>query len=186
MIPSPNGHPGDYRSGRAPGANRPPDEHRAALALPYIGEPDSPAVACRRRSPTSLRSSSGSAQNPADVDSLVSLGNIYYDAGRYTEAIPWYEKAVEKIPTNTDVRTDLGTAYFYSGNNDKAKEHWGKVFEQDPNKIQAHFNLGVLYSGLTPPDNEAAAREWETVIRIAPDSPDGKQAVERLKKIGKR
>lgn len=125
-------------------------------------------------------------QNPSDVDAMVSLGNTYYDSRRFTEAIPWYEKAVEQIPTNTDVRTDLGTAYFYAGNNEKAKEHWYKALEQDPNKIQAHFNLGVLYNGLTPPDTEAAAQAWETVIRIAPDSPNAKEAIERLKAIGKR
>ncbi len=126
------------------------------------------------------------AQNPTDLGTMITLGNTLYDAKRYPEAINWYEKALELAPTNTDVRTDLGTAYFYSGNNDKAKEQWGKVLAQDPKKIQAHFNLGVLYSGLTPPDNEAAAREWETVIQIDPTSPDAKAAEQRLKQIGKR
>lgn len=125
-------------------------------------------------------------QNPADQVAMIDLGNTYYDAKRYGEAIPWYEKALEKVPTDTNVRTDLGTAYFYSGNVDKAKEQWTKVLQQDPNKVQTHYNLGILYSSLTPPDTESAAKEWEAVLKIAPGSEQGKSAEEKLKAMGRR
>ncbi len=125
-------------------------------------------------------------QNPRDSASLVELGNTYYDAKRWGEAIPWYEKALEIIPADTNVRTDLGTAYLYSGNPDKAKEIWLKVLEQEPNKVQTHFNLGIMYSSLTPPDNDSAAREWETVIRLAPGSENARIAEDNLKRIGRR
>ena len=124
-------------------------------------------------------------QNPADVDAMISLGNTYYDAQIYTDAIPWYQKALEKQPTNTDVRTDLGTAYFYSGQNDKAKEEWAKVFQQDPNKVQAHMNLGILYSNETPPNLDGAAKEWQTVIQLAPGTPNASQAQKLLQQIGR-
>lgn len=125
-------------------------------------------------------------QNPRDFASLVQLGNSYYDAKRWAEAVPWYEKALEVTPGNTDVRTDLGTAYLYSGNSDRAKAAWLKVLEQEPSKVQTHFNLGILYSGLTPPDNDSAAKEWETVIRLAPGTDDAKTAEQNLQKIGRR
>jgi cytochrome c-type biogenesis protein CcmH/NrfG len=124
-------------------------------------------------------------QAPSDQDAMIALGNAYYDAKRYTDAIPLYEKALQTVPGNTDVRTDLGTAYYYSDNLDKAKEQWGKVLEQDPNKIQAHFNLGILYSGLTPPDNDSAAKEWQAVIKIDPNSEQAKTAQQRLKDMGR-
>lgn len=124
-------------------------------------------------------------QNPGDVDAMVELGNSYYDSKRYVEAIAWYEKAVEKRPTDTNLRTDLGTAYFYTGNNDKAKEQWDIVLKQDPNKVQAHFNYGIMYSSLNPPDNDSAAREWQTVIKLAPGSEDAKQSEAKLKQIGR-
>jgi cytochrome c-type biogenesis protein CcmH/NrfG len=126
------------------------------------------------------------SKDPTDVLALIELGNTFYDAERWTDAIPWYEKAVELAPKNTDVRTDLGTAYFYSGNNDKAKEHWFKTLEVEPNKVQTHYNLGILYSQSTPPDTEAAAQEWETVIKISPNSEQGRQADQKLKAMGRR
>ena len=125
-------------------------------------------------------------QNPSDMAAMVELGNSYYDAGRWADAIPWYEKALQLAPTNTDVRTDLGTAYYYSGNAERAKEEWSKVLEQDPNKVQAHYNLAILYSHATPPQMDAAAKEWETVIRLAPGSEQAKAAETQLKAIGKR
>lgn len=125
-------------------------------------------------------------QNPTDVVAMVELGNAYYDSGRWGEAIPWYEQALQSIPANTDVRTDLGTAYFYSGNLEKAKEEWFKVLEQEPNKVQTHYNLAVLYSHMTPPDTENAAKAWETVIRVAPGSEQAKAAEKRLKDLGRR
>ncbi|MHB0869304.1 MAG: tetratricopeptide repeat protein [Chloroflexota bacterium] len=125
-------------------------------------------------------------QNPTDTVAMIELGNSYYDAGRWAESIPWYEKALEAIPANTDVRTDLGTSYFYSGNLEKAKEQWFKVLEQDPNKVQTHYNLAVLFSHMTPPDTDNAVKEWEAVIRVAPDSEQAKAAEKRLKELGKR
>jgi cytochrome c-type biogenesis protein CcmH/NrfG len=124
-------------------------------------------------------------QDPTNVTAMIDLGNSYYDAGRYSDAIPWYEKALQWSPTNTDVRTDLGTAYFYSGNLDKAKEEWFKVLEQDPNKVQTHYNLAVLYSHETPPDTENAVKEWQTVIKLAPNSDQAKNAQKRLQELGK-
>lgn len=125
-------------------------------------------------------------KNPSDQPALVALGNAYYDAGRWPEAIDWYGKALELTPENTDIRTDMGTAYFYSGNSEKAKEEWLKVLDLEPNKIQTHYNLGILYTHADPPDLEAARKEWETVVRIAPDSEQGKSAQSNIDKINSR
>lgn len=123
-------------------------------------------------------------QNPSDLTTIVDLANRFYDAGRYGEAIPWYEKAILQVPNNTDIRTDLGTSYFYSGNFDKAKENWFKALEQDPNKVETHYNLSVMYTHQTPPDTDSAIKEWQTVVRIAPDSEQGKSAAQKLKDAG--
>ncbi len=124
-------------------------------------------------------------QNPLDVNAMIDLGNSYYDAGQYSDAIPWYEKALQENPTNTDVGTDLGTAYFYSGNLDKAKAQWFKVLQQDPNKVQTHYNLAILYSHETPPDMDNAVKEWQTVIKLAPNSDQAKSAEQRLQQLGR-
>ena len=46
-------------------------------------------------------------QNPNDFDSLVKLGDMYYDAKQYPTAIQHYERALAIHPESPDVRTDM-------------------------------------------------------------------------------
>ncbi len=125
-------------------------------------------------------------QDPSDKDALVDLGDAFYDHSEWEDAIAWYEDALYADEGNTDVRARLGTAYFYSGNLEKAKQQWLRVLEMDPDEVQAHYGLAMLYSSQTPPDSEAAAREWETVIRLAPGSQEAGSAERQLETLGKR
>src|SRR4051812_23601814 len=51
--------------------------------------------------------------DPKNAVAAVQLGNTYFDAERYPEAIGWYEKAVALDPKNPDASTDLGVSYYY-------------------------------------------------------------------------
>ncbi len=82
--------------------------------------------------------------NPNDVDTIVKLGNLYYDSQAYPQAIEYYEKAIQLQPDNADVRTDLGTAYWYTGNADKAIASFEKALTIRPNHAATLFNLGVV------------------------------------------
>ena len=72
--------------------------------------------------------------NPNDFDTIVKLGNLYYDSQAYPQAIEYYEKALDVQPNNADVRTDLGTAYWYTGNADKAIANFEKALAIRPNQ----------------------------------------------------
>src|SRR5271156_5875473 len=52
------------------------------------------------------------------------LGNLYFDAERYDEAIKWYGEAVKLSPKDVNVSTDLGVSYYYSNQPDKALEQF--------------------------------------------------------------
>src|SRR5829696_3477352 len=58
-------------------------------------------------------------QNPADPAPRVQLGNMYFDAGRFQEAVDWYEAALKIQPRDVSVSTDLGIAYYYMNQPDK-------------------------------------------------------------------
>src|SRR5688572_28819932 len=59
-------------------------------------------------------------QNPADKQTRVDLGNLYFDAEQYGEAITWYEAALKIAPSDPNVSTDLGVAYYYTNQPDRA------------------------------------------------------------------
>jgi|NGEPerStandDraft_6_1074524.scaffolds.fasta_scaffold07624_2 tetratricopeptide (TPR) repeat protein len=124
--------------------------------------------------------------NPKDFDTVVKLGNLYYDGQAYPQAIEYYEKALALQPDNADVRTDLGTAYWYTGNADKAIASFEKVLTIRPNNAPTLFNLGIVrWQGKKDPKGAIVA--WEKLLQTNPDYPQKDQVqmlIERAKMHG--
>ena len=57
---------------------------------------------------------------PNNAQLLYKIGNLYYDAQQYPEAVKYYDSSLKVDPKATDVRTDLGTAYHLMGQADQA------------------------------------------------------------------
>ena len=116
--------------------------------------------------------------NPNDFDSIVKLGNLYYDGQAYPQAVEYYEKALDIQPNNVDVRTDLGTAYWYTGNADKAIANFEKALAIRPNQAATLFNLGIVrWQGKKDPKGAIVA--WEKLLQTNPDYPQ-KDQVQKL------
>jgi tetratricopeptide (TPR) repeat protein len=112
--------------------------------------------------------------NPKDFDTVVKLGNLYYDGQAYPQAIEYYEKALALQPDNADVRTDLGTAYWFTGNADKAIASFEKVLAVRPNNAPTLFNLGIVrWKGKKDPKGAIVA--WERLLQTNPDYPQKDQ-----------
>jgi len=110
-------------------------------------------------------------RNPRDADALFELGESHFQAAEWQQSIDWFTKLLAVQPNNVHAVTDIGTANLNLGRDDAAKEAWMKALAADPNDPQVHYNLGFLYARSEPPDLKAAVAEWETVVKLAPDSP---------------
>jgi len=120
-------------------------------------------------------------QNPGDYDSLVKLGNVYYDAQQFQNAIQYYERALAIHPDNPDVRTDMGTAYWYTGNADKAIAAMETSLKYRPGHPQTLFNLGwVRWQGKGDP--KGAVEAWEKLLKTNPDYPQRQQVEQYIAK----
>jgi cytochrome c-type biogenesis protein CcmH/NrfG len=109
--------------------------------------------------------------NPKDANALISLGNVYFDAQQWPDAITYYGRALEQNPANPDVRTDMGVAYFYSGDADRALKEFDHALKDDPKHGQTMFNVGVVkLNGKKDP--KGAVEAWETLLKIDPNYPD--------------
>ena len=109
----------------------------------------------------------------------VQLGNLYFDAERYDEAIKWYADAIKLSPKDVDVSTDLGVSYYYSNQPDKALEQFNHSLSLDPKHGKTLLNVGIV-KAFAKQDLDGAAKAWQEVIRIAPDSPEGQAAKRAL------
>jgi cytochrome c-type biogenesis protein CcmH/NrfG len=120
-------------------------------------------------------------KDPNDFDSLVKLGNLFYDAQQFPSAIQYYERALAIHPENPDVRTDMGTAYWYGGNADKALAELQTSLKYRPGHPQTLFNLGwVRWQGKQDP--KGAAEAWQELLKANPDYPQRQQVEKYIAK----
>ena len=120
-------------------------------------------------------------RNPNDYESLVKLGNAFYDGQQFPNAIQYYERALALHPENPDVRTDMGTAYWYTGNADKAVAAMETSLKYRPGHPQTLFNLGwVRWQGKA--DAKGAVEAWQKLLKANPDYPQRQQVEQYIAK----
>jgi cytochrome c-type biogenesis protein CcmH/NrfG len=119
--------------------------------------------------------------HPADGDLLSKIGNMYYDAQVYPEAVKYYEDSLKVNPNSTDVRTDMATAYHYMGQSDKAIQEYDKVLRVDPKHANALFNEGMV-KWQDKMDMQGAIADWKRLLETNPNYPKKDQVQELIAK----
>lgn len=108
--------------------------------------------------------------DPKDSASLLSLGDLYYNASDYTNALTFYEKVTALTPKDEDAWIAVAASAYNGGDDARAFEAWNTVLDINPNNIEAHYGLGFYYLAQTPSDEAKAKAEWEKVVAIDPAS----------------
>jgi tetratricopeptide (TPR) repeat protein len=119
------------------------------------------------------------ANDAANVRSRVQLGNLYFDAERYQDAIRWYDEALKLNPKDVDVSTDLGVCYYYTNQPDRAVSQLEESLRINPRHAKTLLNLGIVKS-FGKQDLSGAIAAWEAVITIDPASQEGQAAKQAL------
>ena len=120
--------------------------------------------------------------DPKNTTALVQLANVYFDAERFTDAISWYEKALALDPKNPDVSTDLGVSYYYTNRTDEALKRFEESLRINPKHTKTLLNKGIVLA-FGKQDLRGAQAEWEKVVSLAPNSPEGQAAKRALEGI---
>jgi Tfp pilus assembly protein PilF len=120
--------------------------------------------------------------DPRNLDAVLQLGNTYFDAEHWEEAIQWYKRAVELDPKNPDASTDLGVSLYYTNRPDEALAQFEHSLKVSPQHTKTLLNKGIVLA-FGKRDLKAAAAEWEKVVTLAPNSPEGQAARRALEGI---
>jgi len=122
------------------------------------------------------------AQNPKDLQPRVQLGNIFFDGEQYAQSITWYEQALKINPNDANVSTDLGVAYYYTNQPDKALAQFDRSLSIDPKHVKTLLNVGIVRA-FGKQDFAGAAKAWQQVVDLSPNSPEGQAAKKGLEGI---
>ena len=118
-------------------------------------------------------------KNPRDATPRVQLGNLYFDSERFDDAAKWYVEALAVNPGDANVSTDLGITYYYRNQPDRALEQFERSLQIDPKHSKTLLNIGVVRAW-GKQDLEGAAKAWERVLEVAPNSEEAQRAKQGL------
>lgn len=82
-------------------------------------------------------------RDPNNVAALTQLGTMYMDAGKFPQAIEYFERAL-KIRDDPQVRTDLGICYRNNGDSERSLAQFRQVVQSNPDQWQALFNEVII------------------------------------------
>jgi len=123
-------------------------------------------------------------KNPESMAIWLELGNLYFDASKYQDAIRAYNQYLSLDPGNADVWTDIGVMYRRAGNPEQAVSSFDKAISLNPQHEQARFNKGIVLLH-DMGDRDAALQTWQELIKINPDfrTPTGQTIKELVEKL---
>ena len=118
-------------------------------------------------------------REPSNAQPRVELGNLYFDAERYDDAVKWYSDALKLSPNDVNVSTDLGVCYYYSNQPDKALEQFDRSLKIDPKHAKTLLNVGIVRA-FGKQDLDGAIKAWQQVLEVAPNSQEAQAAKRAL------
>jgi tetratricopeptide (TPR) repeat protein len=95
-------------------------------------------------------------KDPSNATPRTQLGNLYFDAERYPDAIEWYTKALELDPGVPASWANRGTARLVKGDFRGTIDDCTKALELDPTNPDVSTDLGVSYYYQNQPDKALA------------------------------
>lgn len=148
-----------------------------AVAAPATGGGTTQAAVLDENQVAALKSVA--EREPSNAGPRVELGNLYFDAGRFDDAVKWYADAVKLAPNDVNVSTDLGVSYYYTNQPDKALEQFAHSLTLDPKHTKTLLNMGIV-KAFGKQDLSGATEAWQEVLKLAPDSSEGQAAKRAL------
>jgi tetratricopeptide (TPR) repeat protein len=118
---------------------------------------------------------SAASQDPKNATVRTQLGNLYYDAGQYNDAITWYQESLKVDPKDPDVSTDLAICYYNLNQPDRALKQFEYSLSVDPKHTKSMLNMGIVRA-FGKQDLKGAVAIWNQLIAMAPGSADAQAA----------
>jgi Tfp pilus assembly protein PilF/peroxiredoxin len=115
---------------------------------------------------------------PDDPEVNYSLGMLYAQQNQPQNASDYFQKALILRPEYPEALNNLGVLYVKEQDYSKAEEQFRIGIHLAPNYDQSYLNLARLYA--LGGDRDKAREVLQDLLRIQPQNPGARQALERL------
>jgi tetratricopeptide (TPR) repeat protein len=108
------------------------------------------------------------AKRPNNPRAQENLGGALLDAGRMSEAVPYYEMAIRIKPDQTQAHLNFGNLLVRLGRSRDAIAEYQVALRLQPDLVDAHINLGLVldHLGRLP----EAIGHFQAALRLSPNS----------------
>ncbi len=120
--------------------------------------------------------------NPKASGAYTNLGVAYLKKGQQTKGLVAMKKAVEVNENDGMAWFNLGSYYAERNRTGEARIPLEKALELRPKLLEARWNLGGVY--FNSGERSRAVQQLKEMIKIAPQSPMGRQASGMLRQLG--
>jgi tetratricopeptide (TPR) repeat protein len=107
--------------------------------------------------------------NPEGFQSMLFIEKAYQRLGNLPEALVWFRRAHEIVPTNPIIAKEAGGQAGQLGQHDLAIEIMSPAASAHPNDVVLQYNLGYTY--LMSGQTQASCDAFEHVCKLEPDFP---------------
>ncbi|HEY0544902.1 MAG TPA: tetratricopeptide repeat protein [Pyrinomonadaceae bacterium] len=139
-------------------------------ALPPDHPPvSSNGVADQGAPPAAVMEQIQQARNePNNFDAQISAAQLYYQIGRFDEAIEFLLKANQLRPDDYATIVRLGDANFEAEHFEPAEKWYTAALTKTPDDADVRTDLGLTFFLRQPPDIERAVKEYRAVLERQP------------------
>ncbi len=106
-------------------------------------------------------------ENPEDGESRIQLAEMYYQIGRFDEALTYLDEALKIEPENLTALVMAGNACYDSNQLERAISYYSRALAITPDDVNVRTDMGtmLLHSG----NVEQAIKEFTAVLQIRSD-----------------
>ena len=121
-------------------------------------------------------------KDPNNLETIISLGNRYFDLHQYRKAIDLYSRALTIDPRNPDVRTDMAIMYRGLKEYDTAVKELRQAAAQSPGHVNSRYNLGIILLH-DKKDIPGAVAAWEDCLKAGATGEQAEVIRRQLKEL---
>jgi tetratricopeptide (TPR) repeat protein len=118
--------------------------------------------------PDTLAAIEKAKQAPDDFDAQFKAAELYYQIGRFEEALPFLIQANKLKPDDRDVMIQLGNAHFDADKYDDA-EKWYTSALAKKEDVGVRTDLGLTHVFRQPPNYDRAIQEFKRSLATDPN-----------------